>query len=324
MSPSDNQDSVSGFLIIDKPPGCTSHDVVDRLRRIYSTRRVGHAGTLDPAATGVLLIGIGKATRVMAFLQGLPKSYRATAQFGVETATQDADGAVTATHPSTVTLEQLETAAAAFRGEIKQTPPMVSAVKIGGEPLYKAARRGEVVDRPARNVRIHEFDIEALDTSTQSATLKVVCSSGTYIRTLAADLGDALGCGAHLSSLRRLKVGTFGEDESEKLEDLEALDPDERRGRLLSMRTAMRDFPFIQVSGDELTWVAQGRSLAPRTPPKRLGELGVISKSLPGTRPAHEAGMTAGVPVAVLDPEGRLLAVYRRNPKGLKPAAVLV
>lgn len=319
-----DQAAVSGLLVVDKPAGMTSHDVVNRLRRVFGTKKVGHAGTLDPAATGVLIMGIGKATRLLAFLQGAAKEYRATVRFGVTTSTQDAEGEVLAETPCHVDLERIRQAAQAFTGEISQLPPMVSAVKIGGEPLYKAARRGEEVERQPRTVRIYALEVEDFDPATQSATVYVKCSSGTYIRTLGADLGDALGCGAHLSALRRLSVGSFKESESVGLEVLQGMERAEAESRVLPMHEAMRDFPRRAVDAAELDDVSHGRELADKQVPLRLGELPVMNLKRTGDRPAHEAGMTAGIPVGIIGPDGDLIAVYRRSARGLKAAAVLL
>ncbi len=316
--------AVSGLLVVDKPAGCTSHDVVNRLRRVYGTTKIGHAGTLDPAATGVLVMGIGKATRLLAFLQGTAKEYRAVARFGMATSTQDAEGEVVSETPCDLSLEEIRRAGAAFVGELSQMPPMVSAIKIKGEALYKAARRGEEVEREPRAVRIFALEIESFDPSSQSAAFYVKCSSGTYVRTLGADLGDALGCGAHLTALRRLSVGSFKESESVPLADLQAMEREEAQGLILPMHDAMRDFPRRRVDGDELDDVSHGRELVDVQPPARLGELPMLNVKRSGDRPAHEAGMTAGVPVGIIGPDGELIAVYRRSPKGLKPAAVLI
>lgn len=316
--------SVSGLVVVDKPAGCTSHDVVNRLRRVFGTSKVGHAGTLDPAATGVLLVGIGKATRLLAFLQGTAKEYRAVVRFGITTTTQDAEGDVVSEKPCDVELERIRSAASAFLGEISQLPPMVSAVKVGGEPLYKAARRGEQVDRERRTVRIYGLDVEEFDPETQSATIYVKCSSGTYIRTLGADLGDSLGCGAHLSALRRLAVGSFRESEAVALEELEAMGREAAEARVLPMLEAMRDFPRRKVDGLEFDHVSHGRELEAPEAPRRLGELPLMTVKRSGDRPPHEAGMTAGIPVGIVGPDGDLIAVYRRSAKGLKPAAVLI
>jgi len=355
----------SGLLVVDKPPGCTSHDVVDRVRKIYQMSKVGHSGTLDPDATGVLLLVLGKATRLAPFLQNLPKSYRADARFGVSTSTQDASGDVVATRPSSLSLADVEATAAEFEGEIQQIPPMVSAVKIDGEPLYKAARRGEEVDRPARTVRTYELVIERFDESAQTSRVFVRCSSGTFIRTLVSDIGDRLGVGGHVTTLRRLSIGSFSEADALDLKELERSSLEGCIAKLLTMRQAMRDFPEVTVDGDELTAVTHGQPISgtgvakpkvaagevptirgtplpgflpdpgaePASPglgmagglmPTRSGELPLMATSRPGDRPAHEAGMTAGVPVAVVDLAGNLIAVYRRSKKGLMPAAVLV
>lgn len=320
-----NEQGLSGLLVVDKPPACTSHDVVARVRRILTTSKVGHAGTLDPSATGVLLVGVGKATRILQFLQNLAKEYRATVQFGIATDSQDADGEVISRTECDLQVEQVRAAAEHLVGEISQVPPMVSAVRVDGERLYKAARRGEVVERAPRTVRVHAFEVEEFDRAAQVATVYVKCSSGTFVRTLGADLGEMLGCGAHVQSLRRLGIGSFGESEALPLSDLEAMNPSEAAQSVLPMHVALRDFPSRAVEGNEYRAVSHGRPLeVAREVPKRPGELPVMAAARAGDRPAHEAGMTAGVPVAILDPEGQLIAVYRRSSGKLKPAAVLI
>ena len=288
-----------GLVVVDKPAGPTSHDVVNRLRRLFGTRHAGHAGTLDPPATGILLVGLERATRILQFLQGLPKTYRAVVAFGVETTTLDATGSVVAARPCTFAEADLYAAAAGMVGEISQVPPMVSAVRVGGERLYKAARRGEEVERPARTVIVHALDVLAFDPEALEATIELRCSSGTYVRTLAADLGTQLGCGAHVRSLRRRAVGSFGEADAVALDALERQDADARRALVLPMAAALRDLASVQVSGEDLVAVGHGRALG-----------------------ACEG--EAGPPVAVVDPEGRLVAVYRRRGAGLTPEAVLV
>lgn len=293
------QPSFKGLLVVDKPSGVTSHDVVDQVRRVYRTKKVGHAGTLDPPATGVLLIGLGQATRLLAFLQGLPKSYRAVAKFGVATTTQDAEGEVVAVKPADLKRHQVEAAAESFKGEIRQVPPMVSAVKIGGEPLYVKARRGETVPRQARSVKVYDFAVEDFDPDTQVAKIFVRCSSGTYVRTLASDLGDALGTGAHLLSLRRLSVGSFTENDAVRVEELEQLGLKESLQRVLPPSEALRDFASLTVDDESVAAVSHGRALD------------------------LEADVEEGSPVAILDKSGNLLGVYRRKAKGLKPEVVL-
>ncbi|HEX2258486.1 MAG TPA: tRNA pseudouridine(55) synthase TruB [Actinomycetota bacterium] len=315
---------ITGVLLVDKPPGCTSHDVVDRVRRIFGLSKVGHAGTLDPAASGLLLLGLGKATRILAFLQGLPKSYRAEVQFGVVTTSQDADGEVVSVQKTNHARFDVEAAAARFQGEITQLPPMYSAVKVGGKPLYRAARKGEEVERSPRTVRVYDLQIEAFDQDMQVATMLLHCSSGTYVRTLAADLGDRLGGGAHLSKLRRLSIGSFGIEQSTRLQDLEDMGLENARRAVISMREAMRDFPQVRVEGERLQAVTHGRPVEDAPVPRRLGELPLAGSGRTGERPSHQAGMTAGIPVAMIGPAGELIAVYRRSAKGLRPAAVLL
>jgi len=210
---------ISGILNIDKPQGCTSHDVVAKVRRLFGQKRVGHAGTLDPLATGVLLVCLGQATRVSEYLMRGRKVYRAAAHLGLSTDTYDAEGRVTATAPEVnVTLTQLEEALSAFVGRMEQMPPMYSALKHQGTPLYKLARQGKTVERKPRSVEI--YDIKLSDWSSPVLTIEVACSPGTYLRSLAHDLGQRLGCGAHLSSLTRLASGHFTLDEAVGLDAL--------------------------------------------------------------------------------------------------------
>ncbi len=188
-----------GILIIDKPSGLTSHDVVNRVRRATKIRQVGHAGTLDPMATGVLVVCLGQATRVSEYLLGHDKAYRATIRLGIETNTYDADGEIVATHDVNVDRAEVERALAQFVGEIQQVPPMYSAIKRDGQKLYELARQGIEIERAARSVIIHS--IELRDYQAPDATIDVRCSAGTYIRSIAHDLGAALGTGGHLIDL---------------------------------------------------------------------------------------------------------------------------
>lgn len=219
--------------------------------------------------------------------------------------------------PCSFERSDLEREAGLLIGEIEQTPPMVSAVKVGGEPLYRAARRGEQVERRARKVRVYELAIEDFTPDEPAATLFTRVSGGTYVRTLAAELGERLGCGGHITSLRRLAVGSFTEDEAIALPDLE----ERGLGVMLPMSEALRDFPQVTVEGDEEAAIRHGRPLMDRA--VRSGEIRVGSVAAGGV-PAHLAGMTAGIPVGVFDVRGNLLAVYRRTRRELKPAAVLV
>lgn len=280
----------NGIAVVDKAAGMTSHDVVDRARKVLGERKVGHSGTLDPDATGVLLLGIGPSTRLLRFLTDLPKTYTAEFVLGVETSTLDASGEVTATHEMTVTPEQVAVAAAGFLGEIDQVPPMVSAVRVGGRRLHELAREGKEVEREARRVTVYRYDVVPTDDPLVYRA-EVECSSGTYVRTLAADLGAALGGGAHLRDLRRTRIGSFDEAEAHPVEDLVVLTP----------KDGLRDYPQVTVDAGVAALIANGGVLAP----DRLGAVG------PG-------------PWAVSDGTGRLLAVYERvGEHRLKPALVL-
>ena len=214
----------NGVLVIDKPAGMTSHDVVARVRKIFQTKKVGHAGTLDPDATGLLILGLGTATRLLSFAQDGPKRYVATASFGSTTTTQDASGDVIETKPVEIDRVQVESAAATFVGDIEQIPPMVSAIKVGGERLYKKARRGEEVERKPRPVRIHQLTVTAFTPDPPEASFDVTCSAGTYIRTLVHDIGQQLGCGAHLKTLRRIEASGFTEQDAAALNQVSLQD----------------------------------------------------------------------------------------------------
>ncbi len=209
-----------GILNIDKPSGMTSHDVVSRVRRLAGTRRVGHAGTLDPLATGVLVVCLGQATRLVEYVVGRPKTYVTTVRLGQTTNTYDADGKIERIRPVAVTDDQLQAALNQFRGMIEQIPPMYSAIKRNGKPLYKLARQGVTVERAARTVTI--YDLQLLERNGNDVTLRVDCSTGTYIRSLAHDLGEALGCGGHVTALRRTRVGLFSAESSIPLDHLSA------------------------------------------------------------------------------------------------------
>ena len=211
---------MDGILNLNKPRGWTSHDVVAHVRRLTGIRRVGHAGTLDPMATGVLLICLGQATRIAEYLMAGRKRYQAVVRLGVRTDTHDTDGHVTATAPVVVSRAQLEDVLSHFRGRIQQVPPMVSALKREGQPLYKLARRGITVARPARPIEIHELHLTAW--LPPDLTLDLVCSPGTYVRALARDLGELLGCGAHLTALTRLACGDFTLSEAIDLDQFTA------------------------------------------------------------------------------------------------------
>lgn len=209
---------MNGILIMDKPAGFTSHDVVAKLRGIYHTRRIGHSGTLDPMATGVLPIFIGRATRAVEFAESDAKTYLATLRLGLTTDTQDTTGTVLTTAPVTCTEEQVRAVCASFVGEIEQTPPMFSAIKIDGKRLYELAREGKEVARPKRKITVFSIGVEPI--SHEEYALTVHCSKGTYIRTLCAEIGAALGCGGAMSALRRTKAGVFSIADAHTFEDL--------------------------------------------------------------------------------------------------------
>jgi tRNA pseudouridine55 synthase len=282
-----------GVAVVDKAAGWTSHDVVAKARGILGTRKVGHSGTLDPDATGVLVLGVGRVTRCLRFLTALPKSYVGEIVLGTETTTLDAAGEVTATHDMAgVTPEQVVAATVPLTGPILQIPPMVSAVKVGGRRLHELARAGEVVERAPRPVTVHRFDVAPVEGQPGVYRAEVDCSSGTYVRTLAADLGHALGGGAHLRALRRTAVGSFDLSVARPLEEVTLLPP----------REALRDHPSVVVDGEVAAAVRHGKVLT-------RDELGVGD---------------AGDLWAVLDPGGDLLAVYEAHRPGTtKPAVVL-
>ena len=280
--------SVHGLLVVDKPAGVTSHDVVGMVRRRLHERRVGHAGTLDPDATGILLVGVGNATRLLRFLTALGKTYTAEVVLGVETSTLDAAGEVTATHVMDgITLDRVRAVAAEhLTGPIMQVPPMVSALKVDGRRLHELAREGIEVERQPRPVTVHRFDVEATD-DPLVYRIEVVCSSGTYVRTLAADLGTLLGGGAHLRALRRTACGSFDESAAASVDDAVMLTPAQ----------AMRDYAAVIVPDDVVPMVRNGRALQ---------------------------AWDGDGPWAVCDERGELLAMYERTgPTTAKPDVVL-
>ena len=213
---------MNGLLVIDKQAGMTSHDVVAMCRRILNERRVGHAGTLDPGATGVLVVGVGRATRLLRFVEDADKEYGSEAVFGVTTTTLDGQGEIVEERDASRLSEaDVRGVLPRFMGEIDQVPPMVSAIKVGGEALYKKARRGEDVARPPRRVRVDELALETFETGPRArGTFHVRCSRGTYIRSLIADIGEAVGVGAHVSALRRTRVGAFTDAEAIAVSDV--------------------------------------------------------------------------------------------------------
>lgn len=224
---------LEGVLLIDKPSGMTSHDVVDRVRRTLRMKRIGHAGTLDPMATGLLIILVGKATKLSQYLMSLDKEYIGTVKLGESTDTQDADGDVVSTRPvPALTEAQLLEAMQGFIGDQYQIPPMFSAKKLAGVPLYKLARKGKEVEREPRFIRVSAFQLTRFALPEFDVLLR--CSKGTYVRTIAHDLGEKLGCGAHLSALRRTATDRFNISQAVTLAELETMDYAAVRPRLLS------------------------------------------------------------------------------------------
>jgi tRNA pseudouridine55 synthase len=293
MSPAD-AGTVTGLVVVDKEAGWTSHDVVARCRRIFGQRRVGHAGTLDPDATGVLLVGLGRATRLMRFLTALPKTYEGEVVLGTATSTLDASGEVTGTWDmESVGLADVRQAATTLTGAIEQVPPMVSAVKVGGQRLHTLARQGIEVDRAARPVTVHRFDV-APGLEPGVYRVEVVCSSGTYIRVLAADLGAALGGGAHLRNLRRTRIGSFTVEDARMLDELTP-------AVVLSPAQALRDLDQVVVTAEMQQHIARGLPLD-RVP----------------------LGVTGEGPWGLVDGGHRLLAVYEATETDrIRPSVVL-
>jgi tRNA pseudouridine55 synthase len=247
---------MDGLLLVDKPVGPTSHDVVGRVRRLSGTRRVGHAGTLDPLASGLLVVCLGRATRLLDYVVGQPKAYRATVRLGQETTTYDAEGEVVAEQPVAVRAAAVEAVLGRFRGHIEQVPPMFSAVKQSGRPLYVLARQGLEVARAPRPVTIYALDLLAYEPP--DLELRIDCSSGTYVRALAHDLGQALGTGAHLAALRRTAVGRFQVDDAVPLDDLTA---ENLADHLRPAAEAVAHLPRLALPDEQIADLVQGRAI---------------------------------------------------------------
>jgi len=262
---------ISGLLLIDKPAGITSFDVVRRVRRALKVRKVGHLGTLDPFATGLLPLALGEATKLAQFLLEEPKTYLATLTLGVETDTQDLTGRVTAESDRLPSPEEVHQAATRFVGEIEQVPPSYSAVHHQGERLYKLARRGEAVEVPPRQVVIYR--LEVMEAALPQVTVRVECGKGTYIRTLAHDLGRALGCGAHLVALTRLAVGAFRLEEALPLDLIEKrADLGDIHRRLIPLAQCLPRYQAVRVDRQEAWRLAQGQTLPWPEPGPAAGE----------------------------------------------------
>jgi tRNA pseudouridine55 synthase len=251
---------VDGVLLLDKPLGLTSNDALQKVRRLFSAAKGGHTGTLDPLATGLLPLCFGEATKFSADLLDADKTYEAVLQLGVTTDSGDAEGRVTATATVDVKNEQISAVLPQFIGHIAQVPPMYSALKRDGRPLYELARQGIEVEREARAVTIYAID--CLDFSGETLTLRVACSKGTYIRVLAADIGKALGCGAHLAALRRTVVGDIQLDKAVTLAELEGLDEAGRMAHLLPVDALLQSLPEVVVEGLEAERFRHGNPVA--------------------------------------------------------------
>jgi tRNA pseudouridine55 synthase len=283
-----------GLLVVDKPAGMTSHDVVSRVRRLAGTRKVGHAGTLDPMATGVLLIGVNRATRLLGHLMLTEKAYDAVVRLGAATTTDDAEGEVTAqASASGITDQQVHDAFGGLVGDIEQVPSSVSAIKVDGQRAYARVRAGESVELKARPVTVHGIDVGAIERhgDVVDVEVSVRCSSGTYIRAIARDVGAALGVGGHLTVLRRTAVGPFTLADAHTLEELA-----EHVAVLPIAEVARRSFPSRDVGEEDAASVAVGRKLA--------------------------LDLVAEGPVALFDPAGEFIALYEQAGEVAKPVAV--
>lgn len=276
---------LSGLLLIDKPAGITSHDAVDRVRRAVGTRKVGHAGTLDPMATGLLLVGVGRATRLLRFLAELPKEYEGSGVLGIETTTLDAEGEVVREAAVHVDAKALRRSMAGLVGEIEQVPPAYSAVKVGGQKLYRAARQGRPVPAAPRRVTVFAFDLRRFDPPRFEFAAR--CSGGTYVRSLVADVGSALGCGAHLETLRRTAIGPF---------DVQHAEPPEIARNLLPVERAVAHLAGITLHEEEAKVAVHGCCLGP-------------------------AGIDG--PYRVVAPDGRLIGIYRDEGAKAVPEVIL-
>lgn len=284
-----------GFLHVDKEGGWTSHDVVAKVRSLTRSKKVGHAGTLDPMATGLVVVGLGRATRLLRFVQDLPKEYVARVAFGVATDTLDADGAILSREPMPVTGDEVGAVLPRFVGRIMQVPPMVSALRVEGRRLYELAREGQEVERQPRPVHVHEIDlVDFAPSDYPEATIRVVCGKGTYIRSLADDIAQALGGRAHLASLRRTRAGSIQvESSGHRIADLEKAADEQRLESLVVPPAAgLADLHSVEADPDTARAVRHGTRV-----------------------PAFALGVASGFdrPFLVLDQSGELLAVYRMS-----------
>ena len=299
---------MDGLVVVKKEAGWTSHDVVARIRRLLGGIKVGHAGTLDPAATGVLPMLVGKGTRIAEYLMEWDKEYRAVIRFGETTDTQDATGVVLSRRSTEhVTAEMIREAAGRFRGPLQQVPPMYSAVKVDGVPLYKSARAGKTVDRVARAVIVSE--LEVLEIQGRDVTIRVVCSKGTYVRTLCADFGTDLGVGAHLLSLERTRVGPMRLDQSLTVEEIASRHALGRLGEdVWSLDRVLEDLPALVVDEPTASRVCHGVPVS-------------VSRIL-RWEPGYDAWSKSERPVRIHDTNGRLLAIGRWRSEAHESVAI--
>ena len=292
MSRRRKAEKVDGWLVIDKPIGITSTDVVNRTRRLFNARKAGHGGTLDPLATGILPIAFGEATKTVSYIMDGEKSYSFTLQWGEERDTDDAEGEVTSTSDARPSREEIEAALADFIGVIQQVPPVYSAIKVDGQRAYDLARDGAELELKARDVEIHDFTLTDLPDA-DHATFAVACGKGAYIRAMARDLGRKLGCCAHVVALRRTRVGPFTLEDAISLESLEGLsDGPAALKRLLPVETALDDIPALALTENEATRLRNGQALS------MLAR--VNADRIQGLEPGDlVCAMAAGKPVAI-------------------------
>jgi tRNA pseudouridine55 synthase len=288
---------VNGVLLLDKPTGLSSNTALQRAKRLFEAEKAGHTGTLDPFASGLLPVCLGEATKFSQFLLDADKVYRAEIRLGVRTTTADPEGEVIETKPVAVTVEQVRAVLPRFLGEIMQVPPMHSALKRDGRPLYEYARQGIELERPPRAVQVHELTFESL--AGEVLTLVVHCGKGLYVRTLAEDIGAALGCGAYLQALRRLKVGPFSLDQAVGLAELEVLDLAGRDAQLQPEAILVADLARLELDLDAAWQICHGQ-------------------------PIWRPGLAVGERFALFDPAARFLGVAEVNPDGkLAPRRLL-
>jgi tRNA pseudouridine55 synthase len=312
-----------GLVVVDKPSGLTSHDVVARIRKIAGTRRAGHAGTLDPMATGVLLIGVGKATRLLGHLALTDKEYAATIRLGVATATDDAEGEVLAAAPAgQLSGQALDAAVQALTGEIQQVPPSVSAIKVSGRRAYRLARAGEAPELTPRTVTVSRLTVLQVRPAgvVTDLDVEVTCSTGTYIRAIARDLGAMLGVGGHLTALRRLRVGPYGLDAARTLDDLAAC------FEVLPLADVARaSFRCRDLTAEQARVVAHGGRLRASEASQAAGARPAAGELAPAPgQPAPSGTQTPGQPIAAFGPDGSLIALLTEQDGQARPLAVFV